>query len=359
MSNPQYFNLSRYQRQMILPQIGEHGQKKLCEAKVIVIGAGGLGSPVLMYLSAAGIGNIGVIDYDKVDLSNLHRQILYNTTDIGKSKIDITTQRLKSINPEINIIPYNERLSKSNILEIINDYDIVVDGSDNFPTRFLVNDAVVMLNKPHVFGAVYQFMGQASVFNYKNGPTYRCVFPKQPKTDEIPSCSTGGVIGSLPGLIGSIQATETVKIILDIGETLSGRFFQIDGLDFKIEIIEVKPDDNQKKIKSLGDYEISCQSRVKNITPRQLHKERTNGKIKIYEVRTQQQYNDFNISGERIEAEDLFLNTSSFSSYEKVIIVCQRGVQSLSIVEQLVQKEDFNNLYNLEGGISRWLDEIP
>jgi molybdopterin/thiamine biosynthesis adenylyltransferase/rhodanese-related sulfurtransferase len=351
-------DFSRYQRQMILPQIGGNGQEKLRKAKVIVIGAGGLGSPVLMYLAAAGIGTIGVIEYDKVDLSNLHRQILYNTSDIGKNKIEVTTQRLNRINPGINLIPYNEQLSKNNVLEIIKDYDVVIDGSDNFPTRFMVNDATVILDKPLVFGAAYQFIGQASVFNYKNGPTYRCVFPEQPKAGEMPSCSTGGVIGPLPGIIGSIQANETIKIILDIGESLSGRFLQINSLDFNIDIINVEPDLKQKKIKSLGVYEISCESQINNITPTELLNERTTSKIKIYEVRSQQQYNEFNIGGERIEAEELLQNTSSFSIYEKVVIACQKGIQSLSVIEQILKKENLNNIYNLEGGISRWLKEI-
>jgi len=349
---------SRYHRQMILPEIGEAGQEKLSKAKVFVIGAGGLGSPVLMYLAAAGIGTIGIIEYDKVDISNLHRQIMYNTTDVGKDKIDLTVNKLKAANPEINIIPHKGKLTKENILDIMKDYDIVVDGSDNFPTRFMVSDATVILKKPLVFGAVYQFMGQASIFNYKDGPTYRCVFPEQPKSGEMPSCSTGGVIGPLPGIIGSIQANETIKIILDIGETLSGKFLQLNSLDFKIDMIEVAADEENKKITELGDYEVTCETQIKNISPHELIHKKTDSKIKIYEIRSQQQFNAFNIGGERIDAEELLSIANSLDKYEKVLLVCQRGIESLSVAERLQNKTNLGNIYNLQGGMEAYLNEI-
>ncbi|MCD6091014.1 MAG: HesA/MoeB/ThiF family protein [Bacteroidales bacterium] len=347
----------RYNRQMILPEIGTEGQLKLKNAKVLVIGAGGLGCPILMYLAAAGVGTIGIVDYDQVDLSNLHRQVLYSTDDIGKNKVEVTTLKISRLNPEINVIPYPLKLSKENVLDILKDYDIIIDGSDNFPTRFLVADATVILNKPLVFGAVYQFMGQASVFNYKNGPTYRCLFPEQPKVGEAPSCNTAGVMGVLPGIIGSIQANETLKIILDIGETLAGKLFQINTLNFKVELIDVEQDKNLPKIKALGEYDIDCHSNIKSLDP---HDFDSNFKLKdflIYDLRPPHQFEMFNIGGINISSENLLNSLGNISKNEKILVVCQIGEQSAAIVDYLQNKQDFNKVYNLSKGINKWLNK--
>jgi adenylyltransferase/sulfurtransferase len=352
-------DLSRYHRQIILPQVGESGQKKLLNARVLVIGAGGLGSPVLMYLAAAGVGTLGIIEFDKVDLSNLHRQILFNTNDLGKFKIGIAAERLNLLNPEVKIIPYNFKLTKDNVLNIFRDYDIIVDGSDNFPTRYMVSDATVILNKPLVYGAVHQFIGQASVFNYKDGPTYRCLFPEQPKPGETLSCATAGVLGVLPGIIGSIQANETIKIILDKGDTLSGRLFQINSLDFNVDLIDVSPDPNYKNINKLGNYDFNCETEINNLSCAELRKElKHNTEIKIFDLRSKTDFGKFNLGGKNISAHELLNSIDIIPKNKKVVVVCECGEQSLAVVEYLQEKHKFNNIYNLEGGINTWLKTL-
>lgn len=227
----------RYQRQLIIPSVGEAGQEKLRKARVLVVGAGGLGSPVLLYLAAAGVGTIGIVDSDIVDLSNLQRQILYNINDIGHPKAGKAAEKLSALNPGVTLKTYHVRLTEDNADEILGSYDLAVDCCDNYPTRYLLSDATLRAGKPMVYGAVYQFFGQTSVFNYMNGPSYRTLFPLEPKAEEMAAVSPPGVIGVLPGIIGSVQASETVKIILGKGEVLSGRLLQIDALNFRVEII--------------------------------------------------------------------------------------------------------------------------
>jgi Dinucleotide-utilizing enzymes involved in molybdopterin and thiamine biosynthesis family 2 len=231
--------LKRYNRQILLPELGIEGQQKLKAAKVLVIGAGGLGSPVLLYLAAAGIGTIGVVDHDTVDESNLHRQILFNTTDIGKSKADTSVNKLQLLNPHVNLVSYPFKIELDNANSLIQDYDLVVDGSDNFPTRYLVNDTCVALNKPLVFGSIFKFEGQVSVFNYNGGVDYRALFPEPPAADEVPNCDEGGVIGSLPGIIGSYMANETIKLICGFGEVLSGKLLILNVLDNSSLILNI------------------------------------------------------------------------------------------------------------------------
>ena len=246
--------LKRYNRHIIMSEIGINGQKKLKSAKVLVIGAGGLGCPVLQYITAAGVGTIGICDFDFVDESNLQRQILFNTEDIGKAKAKVAAQKLSLLNPNVKIITHNQKLDKTNVLDIFKDYDIIVDGSDNFPTRFLVNDACVILGKILVFGAIYKFEGQISVFNYKNGPTYRCLIPEEPLISENISCSQVGVIGVLPGIIGSYQANEVVKIIAEIGDVMSGKILLIDTLRMEHNIIEINRNNEYANISELSEY---------------------------------------------------------------------------------------------------------
>ncbi|MBW4553352.1 MAG: molybdopterin-synthase adenylyltransferase MoeB [Aphanocapsa sp. GSE-SYN-MK-11-07L] len=248
----------RYSRHLILPEVGLEGQKRLKAASVLCIGTGGLGSPLLLYLAAAGIGRLGIVDFDVVDSSNLQRQVIHGTAWVGKPKIDSAKQRILEINPHCQVDLYETRLSADNALEIMADYDIVVDGTDNFPTRYLVNDACVLLNKPNVYGSIYRFEGQATVFNYQEGPNYRDLYPEPPPPGLVPSCAEGGVLGILPGIIGVIQATETIKIILGQGTTLNGRLLLFNALEMKFRELKLRPNPIRPVIEKLVDYEQFC-----------------------------------------------------------------------------------------------------
>ena len=347
--------LSRYQRQIILPGFGTEGQERLKESRVLVIGAGGLGSPVLMYLAAAGVGTIGIVDYDRVDISNLHRQVLYSTEDVGRIKTEAASEKLKRINPDCKIITHNVRLTRFNIMDIIIAYDVVIDGSDNFPTRYLVSDATEIMNIPLVFGAVYQYYGQASVFNYKNGPSYRCLFPDQPKPGEVPSCSTAGVLGVMPGIIGSIQAGEAIKIITGAGDVLSGRLLQIDIQNYRTDIISFSCDENYKPVTALGEYDLECELQVNSITPAKLAENIKEGvELAIYDIRPSVQFSLFNIGGINIKAEELLNSPEKLPGNKKIIVICEFGDQSLAIVDYLQNNEKITNVFNLEGGMKNW-----
>jgi molybdopterin/thiamine biosynthesis adenylyltransferase len=248
----------RYSRHLILPEVGVDGQKKLKAASVLCIGTGGLGSPLLLYLAAAGIGRLGIVDFDVVDASNMQRQVIHSTSTIGKLKIESAKQRIHEINPHCQVDLYNTMLSSANALEIMEPYDVIVDGTDNFPTRYLVNDACVLLNKPNVYGSIFRFEGQATVFNYEGGPNYRDLYPEPPPPGLVPSCAEGGVLGILPGLIGVIQATETVKIILGVGTTLSGRLLLYDSLNMKFRELKLRPNPVRPVIEKLIDYQEFC-----------------------------------------------------------------------------------------------------
>lgn len=355
--------LKRYNRHIIMSEVGIAGQKKLKAAKVLVIGAGGLGCPILQYLTAAGVGNIGVVDYDVVSESNLQRQILFTPDDLGKSKAEIAVRKLKLQNPFVNFDIYNFPLDKNNVLEIFKKYDIIVDGSDNFPTRFLINDACVISGKPLVSGAIFKFFGQVSVYNYQNGPTYRCIFPEQPEDDELPNCSTIGVIGVIPGIIGSLQANEVIKIILGKGETLSGTLLQIDTLSFQIDRIKFDRDPEMANIKELGEYGETCafepeSELAHSISPLDLSNKITSDvDLVIYDVRTKDQYHNYNIGGKLIDAEDLLFKTNNIPTDKLVVVVCEFGEKSLAVVEHLQLNENFQNIYNLDGGIQNWINE--
>lgn len=256
--------LTRYSRHFLLPEVGEHGQAKLLDAKVLMVGAGGLGSPAAYYLAAAGVGTIGIVDHDVVDLSNLQRQILHANDRVGEPKTDSAKRTLEGLNPDVKVVPYRERLSSDNIMQIIEDYDIVVDGCDNFPTRYLVNDACVMTGKPNVHGSIFQFEGQVSVFYPGRGPCYRCLYPEPPPPGMAPSCAEAGVLGVLPGLIGTIQALETIKLILEKGDTLVGRLLQFNTLTMEINSLRLRKDPEcplcgeKQTIDKLIDYEEFC-----------------------------------------------------------------------------------------------------
>jgi sulfur-carrier protein adenylyltransferase/sulfurtransferase len=351
------FELRRYNRQIILPEIGVDGQIKLKESRALVIGAGGLGSPVLMYLVAAGVGSIGIADYDRVDISNIHRQILYTAEDTGKLKTLAAFDRLHGMNSDCLINTYNVKITRQNIIDVISGYDVVIDCSDNFPTRYLVSDATEMLDIPLVFGAVYQFYGQVSVFNYMNGPAYRCLFPEMPSPGEVPSCTESGIIGFIPGIVGSFQACEAIKIITGAGEVLSGKLLQLDALSFRTEIIKFScaADYRPMGIRSNYGFESDCPLAV--ISPSELAKEISDGSaLTIYDIRSPEQFRKFNIGGLNVRADYILNNPKELPTDGKVVIVCEFGDESLALVDYLQNTEKLSNIFNLEGGIRDWID---
>lgn len=343
--------LNKYNRQIILPEIGLSGQQKLKQAKVLVIGAGGLGCPALQYLVAAGVGYIGIIDDDKVDESNLQRQILYNADDIGKPKPLVAVERLKKQNPFCQFITYLRRLTASNALEILADYEIIVDGSDNFPTRYLVNDACVILNKPMVFGSVFKFEGQAAVFNFNGGATYRCLYPQPPHAEETPNCSEIGVLGVLPGIVGLLQANEVIKMITGIGEVLSNKLLRFDALQMSFETFSFNLNPANKGIKRLTDYEKFCGTSVHEISAGQLkEKLRLHETIQLIDVREPAEYAVKNIGATLIPLSELADNLDKIKRDIPVVVHCQSGVRSKKAVELLLEN-GYDNVVSLKGGI--------
>ena len=357
--------LQRYSRQILLPEVGLQGQEKIKEAKVLVIGAGGLGCPALQYLAAAGTGTIGIVDFDLVDETNLHRQILFNTNDIGKPKALVAAQKLKMQNHLVNCQVHQEKLESSNALKIIKNYDIVIDGSDNFPTKYLVNDACVMLNKPLVFGSIFKFEAQVGVFNYKNGPTYRCLYPNPPAPGDVPNCAEVGVLGVLPGIIGCLQANECIKIITGTGVPLSGKLMLFNALTLETQLLEVKPDKANYRITELIDYQEFCKGKesretsVNEITVHQLKEKLARGEdIQIIDVREQYEYEICNIKGNLIPLGTLERQMDRISKDKPVVVLCHHGTRSAAAINFLKEKAGFTNLVNLKGGIHSWAMEI-
>lgn len=361
--------LTRYSRHLILPEFGIEGQEKLKNASVLVVGAGGLGAPLLLYLSAAGIGNIGIIDDDIVEDSNLQRQVLFTTNDIGKLKAEVAKQRIESLNPYIKVNAIANRLSTSNALEIINNYDIVADGTDNFATRYLINDACVLLNKVNVYGSIYRFEGQVSVFNYsgEQSPNYRDLFPVPPPPDLVPSCAEGGVLGVLPGIIGSIQANEVIKVAAQIGEPLVGRMLIFDALQMESREIKFKIPKTRTLINELIDYEEFCnigaskneENKMKEITVQELKTLMdSDEEFQLIDVRERHEYEIANINGELIPMDEILSKKEKISAHKKVILHCRSGVRSGNVIKLLEKQHGFNNLYNLKGGILAWSNEI-
>jgi adenylyltransferase/sulfurtransferase len=367
--------LSRYDRHIIIPDFGFEGQKKLKAAKVLVVGSGGLGSPSLLYLAAAGIGTIGIIDFDVVDDSNLQRQVLFGVDEIGKPKVEAAKRRLQSLNPHITINIHNQQLTSRNALDIIKDYDVVADGTDNFPTRYLVNDACVLLGKPNVYGSIFQFEGQVSVFNYNDqngdpGPNYRDLYPTPPPPGLVPSCAEGGVLGVLPGIIGSLQALEVIKVITGIGETLSGRFFIFDALNFETRTFKIKRNPanplngENPTITELIDYEQFCgmkavEKPIKEISARELYDLQVRGEdIQVIDVREPHEYEISNLGGELIPLATVSDNADKIDRNKQVIVHCKMGGRSAKAIRELEEKFGFTNLYNLKGGILGYIDEV-
>lgn len=363
--------LARYSRHIIIPEFNIEGQKKLKAAKVLVIGTGGLGSPMLLYLAAAGVGTIGIVDFDVVDDSNLQRQVLYSVKDVGRPKVEAARERILGLNPHINVIAYNEHLSSKNALEIFKDYDVVADGTDNFPTRYLVNDACVLTGIPNVYASIFRFDGQVSVFNYNNGPNYRDLYPEPPPPGLVPSCAEGGVLGVLPGIIGSLQANEVIKVITGIGETLSGRLFAFDALNFSTKIFKIGKDKSNPlngenpTIKELIDYQQFCgivpdviNEKVKEITVQEL-KQKMDAKedFQLIDVREKHEYDFVNLGAELIPLNTVLDNVEKFSRDKQVIVHCKGGVRSAKAI-QVLEEKGFTNLYNLKGGIVAYAKEV-
>jgi sulfur-carrier protein adenylyltransferase/sulfurtransferase len=352
--------LERYNRHLILPEIGLKGQENLKKAKVLVIGAGGLGCPVLQYLTAAGVGTIGICDFDFVDTSNLQRQILYTISDIGKPKANIAAEKLIKINPYVSFVVHNQMLSKDNVLDIFKNYDVIVDGTDNFPTRFLINDASVILNKPLVFGAIYRFEGQVAVFNYKNGPTYRCLVPEEPLQNEIASCAQVGVLGAVPGLIGCYLAIEVIKIICATRNIMSGKMLIIDTLNLNHQIIAIKKNLKAKRIKQLGEYGDFCNdhyNEIKQVNPKELNELILKRMVKVIDIRDNEIYKEYHIKSKNIPLSELLSNPNLIPKNEKIVIICEIGIKSLSVIDTLNKTGNFGELYNLSGGIQAWIKE--
>jgi sulfur-carrier protein adenylyltransferase/sulfurtransferase len=364
----------RYSRHLIMPEVGMDGQLKLQQAKVLCIGTGGLGAPLGLYLAAAGVGRLGVLDFDVVDLTNLQRQILFCAADVGRPKIEAASERLHGLNPDIQIEQHETRLTSENALELFKDYDIIVDGTDNFPTRYLVNDASILLGKPNVYGSIFRFEGQVSIFGYPGGPCYRCLYPEPPPPGLVPSCAEGGVLGVLPGIVGALQAAEAIKLILGKGEPLVGRLLLLDALAMRFRELKLRknPDcpvcGDHPTITKLIDYAEFCgirgeeapapQTSVPEITPRELKSRLDRGdNLFILDVREPHEYQICNLGGHLIPLGDLPSRVSELDSSREIIAHCRSGKRSAEAT-QFLQKAGFRKVLNLKGGILAWSDEV-
>jgi adenylyltransferase/sulfurtransferase len=367
--------LARYNRHIIIPEFGLEAQQKLKAARVLVIGSGGLGSPLLLYLAAAGVGNIGIVDFDVVDDSNLQRQVLFGVESVGLPKVEGARKRLQSLNPHINLTVYNTQITSKNALDLIKDYDVVADGTDNFPTRYLINDACVLLGKVNVYASIFQFEGQLSVFNYTNangelGPNYRDLYATPPPPGLVPSCAEGGVLGVLPGIIGSLQALEVIKVITGVGDVLSGRFYSFDALTFESRTFRIRRNPanplngENPTIKELIDYEQFCgmkavESKIKEIDALELHRWETTGvDYQIIDVREPHEYEIVNIGAELMPLATVVQNVNRIDRSRKVVVQCKTGNRSGKAIRELEEKFGFENLYNLKGGILGYIRDV-
>ena len=376
--------VARYSRHLIMPEVGMDGQLKLKAASVLCIGAGGLGSPVAMYLAAAGVGRIGLVDFDVVDYSNLQRQIIHGTPDVGRRKLDSARDSLRAINPEVEIRLHEVALSSANALDLLGGYDVIVDGTDNFPTRYLVNDACVLLDKPNAYGSIFRFEGQASVFAAKDGPCYRCLYPEPPPPGLVPSCAEGGVLGILPGVIGTIQATEAVKLIIGNGEPLIGRFLVYDALRMRFRELKLRRDPDcpvcgdHPTVTELIDYEQFCgvapapapsaESQTNGDGADNAGDEATVEQLKaridradgvfVLDVREPQEFQICRIPGSTlIPLGDLPKRLGELEGRGEMIVHCKSGVRSAKAV-RLLREAGFTQAKNLRGGILRWIDAV-
>lgn len=366
----------RYSRHLLIPEVGLSGQRKLKAASALIIGAGGLGSPVSLYLAAAGVGRIGLVDYDVVDFSNLQRQVIHATSGLGSLKVESARDRMLDINPDIRVDTYNEPFTSDNAVRIAQDYDILIDGTDNFATRYLTNDLCVLLGKPNVYGSIYRFDGQVSVFDARYGPCYRCLFPEPPPPGLVPSCAEGGVLGVLPGTIGTIQATEALKILLGIGEPLIGRLLLYNALDMSFDFVKLRKNPQCKvcgldpEVTELIDYEEFCgvpgydleKGSVGgdwDITAEQLADKLEHGdQIRLLDVREPHELEISHLDGATvIPLGQLAARLSELDSAEEMVVLCKSGTRSARALELLVSA-GFRKVKNLEGGINAWAEEI-
>ena len=375
--------VQRYTRHLIMPEVGMAGQKKLKAASVLLIGAGGLGSPLAMYLAAAGVGRMGLVDYDIVDYTNLQRQVIHGTKDVGRLKLASAKDRIHDINPHVQVDTYEVPLTSANALEILAPYDIIIDGTDNFPTRYLTNDACVLLGKPNVYGSIFRFEGQVSVFHAEKGPCYRCLFPAPPPPGLVPSCAEGGVLGILPGTVGTLQATEAIKLILGTGNSLIGRLMLYDALDMSFDEILLRKNPNcpvcgeNPTITELIDYEQFCgmpahdhslyTSRngdtmpVSEITPVELNKRLEQGEnLFILDVREPHEWDISNLGhlgAKLIPQGDVVARMNELDTAVEMVVQCRSGARSADVIREL-QKHGFQKMINLNGGINRWAEEV-
>jgi adenylyltransferase/sulfurtransferase len=369
-------DLARYSRHLILPEVGMEGQQKLKAAKVLCVGTGGLGSPLVLYLAAAGIGTLGLVDFDVVDASNLQRQIIHSTKDIGRKKIDSAAEKLNALNPALKVVKHETMLSSANALDILKHYDIVADGTDNFPTRYLVNDACVLLGKPNVYGSIFRFEGQASVFATEEGPCYRCLYPEPPPPGLVPSCAEGGVLGILPGLVGVIQATEVIKLILGNGSPLIGRLLLVDALNMRFRELKLRKNPecpvcgDHPTVTELIDYQNFCgivpeirqEANLKNgvpqITVKELKRRIDAGEdVQLIDVREPYEYQIAQIGGKLIPQNDVPQRLAEIDRDREVVVHCKSGGRSQRIAEFLMQS-GYPRVVNVAGGILAWSDEI-
>jgi len=367
--------LQRYARHIILPEVGLEGQQRLKAAKVLCVGAGGLGSPLALYLAAAGVGTLGLVDFDVVDASNLHRQIIHFTPDVGRPKLDSAEEKLRAINPHITVRKFETKLSRANAFDVMREFDIVADGTDNFPTRYLINDACVLSGKPNVYGSIFRFEGQASVFATESGPCYRCLYPEPPPPGLVPSCAEGGVLGVLPGLIGVIQATEVIKLILGTGEALIGRLLLVDTLSMRFREMRLRKDPAcpvcgpNASIKELIDYNAFCgitaepsgettMSALPEMTVEEL-KQKMDAKEDIFvlDVREPHEYQICNLKGKLIPLGELPRRVHELDSSREIVAHCRSGKRSAEAVDFL-KKAGFRKIHNLTGGILAWSDQV-
>jgi adenylyltransferase/sulfurtransferase len=363
--------LLRYSRHLILPEVGLQGQRRLKASSVLLVGAGGLGSPLALYLAAAGVGRIGIVDFDRVEESNLQRQVLYGVSSLGRAKLEAAEARLADLNPHVEIEAHAARLTSANALDLVGRYDVVADGTDNFPTRYLVNDACVLLGKPNAYGSIFRFEGQASVFDARRGPCYRCLYPEPPPPGLVPSCAEGGVLGVLPGVIGLIQGVEILKLLLDLGETLIGRLLLFDALAMRFREVRLGKDPTcpicgeQPTIRELIDYEAFCglapapaDAESFEIGPRELAAALARGETTLIDVREPHEYEIAHIEGARlIPLGRLPESLGELDSSEEIVLHCHTGERSMRALEFLRQS-GFRKLRNLRGGIDAWSREV-
>jgi len=364
----------RYSRHLIMPEVGMDGQLKLKKAKVLLIGTGGLGAPLGLYLAAAGVGKLGLVDFDKVDFTNLQRQVTFGTSDVGKPKSEAARARLSNLNPDIEIEAFETKLTSENALDLFKDFDIIVDGTDNFPTRYLVNDACILLGKPNVYGSIFRFEGQITVFGMPQGPCYRCLYPEPPPPGLVPSCAEGGVLGVLPGIVGSVQAMETIKLILGSGRNLTGRLLLFDALEMEFREFKLRKNPNcpicseHRTIHKLIDYEEFCGIRgeeapapdlnVPEITPTELKSRQDRGdELFLVDVREPHEYQICNLKGHLIPLGELPRRLHELDTSQETVIYCRSGRRSAEAVDFL-RKTGFRKVLNLKGGILAWSDEV-